>query len=225
MNNIFFYNHDILAKTSINVLCDSIITTQDQFKCLFSTKDILFEKHKGVPVVQNAISYFLHDLKKEGLEKQITIKKREIELQINKKTKEIAEIAALAYFGVLDPARLLPERCQSSAGMDCIDKAAVSTSGVVIALRNNEGFTTEITDASGAVCSGNSGGVAGTSGTITTAGSYVAFNTTNNEVFTVQVDCTLTSGEKFEDTITVTYKNTETGLSHEVPVDVRGRIA
>ncbi|MBT4023111.1 hypothetical protein HN789_03925 [archaeon] len=94
MNNIFFYNHDILAKTSINVLCDSIITTQDQFKCLFSTKDILFEKHKGVSVVQNAISYFLHDLKKEGLEKQITIKKREIELQINKKTKEIAEIAA-----------------------------------------------------------------------------------------------------------------------------------
>ena len=136
----------------------------------------------------------------------------------------IAAIAALAYFGVLDPARLLPERCQSSAGMDCVDKAAVTTTEVTLALRNNIGFTTEITDFSGSSCNGDSGGVAGTSGAITTAASFSAFNVTNNQVFRLQVDCTLTSGNKYEDTLTVSYTNTETGLTHTVPVDVRGRV-
>ncbi|MBT3465208.1 DUF4190 domain-containing protein [archaeon] len=47
-------------------------------------------------------------------------------------------VGMVAYFGMLDPARMLPERCQSTAGMDCIDRAAVSTSGVVFPLRNKQ---------------------------------------------------------------------------------------
>lgn len=136
----------------------------------------------------------------------------------------IAAIAALAYFGVLDPAKLLPERCQSSAGMDCIDKAAVATTGVTVALRNNLGSTTEITDLTGTSCSGNKGGVAGTSGAITTAASFSAFNVTNNQVFRVQMACTLVAGAKYQDTLTVSYKNTETGLSNKVSVDIRGKV-
>ena len=137
----------------------------------------------------------------------------------------IAAIAALAYFGVLDPARLLPERCQSSAGMDCVDKAAVTATGVTVAMRNNVGFKAEITDVTGTDCNGNKGGVEGTTGTITTAGTFAAFNVSNNNVFRVQVDCTLTAGDKYDDTLLVTYRNTETGLTHEVPVEVRGKVA
>ena len=33
-----------------------------------------------------------------------------------------------AYFGILDPARITPERCQSSAWMSCIDKASITSS-------------------------------------------------------------------------------------------------
>ncbi len=137
----------------------------------------------------------------------------------------IAAIAALAYFGVLDPANLLPERCQSSAGMDCIDTAVVTTTGVTLALRNNVGSTIEITDVDGVDCTGNSCVVSGTSGTCTPAASFVAVNVSNNEVLRATVSCSLPDGERYDDTITVSYTNTETGLQHEVPVDVRGRIA
>ncbi|MBN2368630.1 hypothetical protein JXC34_06420 [Candidatus Woesearchaeota archaeon] len=137
----------------------------------------------------------------------------------------IAAIAALAYFGVLDPARLLPERCQSSAGMDCIDKANIGTTSVEVALRNNIGFNVIVTGASSASCTGGAA-AAGTSGT------YQLLNATNvtvtnNQVFKVRVDgCTgLTAGDKFDETVTVTYTNSETGLSHDVLVDVRGRVA
>ena len=50
----------------------------------------------------------------------------------------IGVLVMIAFFGMLDPARMLPERCQSTAGMDCIDRAAVSTSGVVFPLRNKQ---------------------------------------------------------------------------------------
>ncbi|MCM2325666.1 MAG: hypothetical protein NDI94_04330 [Candidatus Woesearchaeota archaeon] len=137
----------------------------------------------------------------------------------------IAAIAALAYFGVLDPGKLLPERCQSSPGMDCISKKpVVTTSGVTIALRNNLGGTVEVTDVAGATCDTATGGAAGTTGAITTGGSFSAFNVSNNQVFRLQLDCTLTADNKYEDTVTITYKELETGLTPKITVDVRGKV-
>lgn len=136
----------------------------------------------------------------------------------------IAAIAALAYFGVLDPARLLPERCQFPAGMDCIDKAAITTGSVTVALRNNQGFPITVSDAT----------VSGTGGCDTpqmavgATGALGAMNTSvpNNEVFRVEISgCTLTSGDKFDEDVTVTYTNTESGLTNNAVGSVRGRIA
>lgn len=135
----------------------------------------------------------------------------------------IAAIAALAYFGVLDPARLLPERCQSSAGMDCIDKASIRTDGLTFALRNNIGFGIEVTDialpiGSVYVCTGeevNDVAIAG------------SFNVSNNEVMRVGfTTCTgaPAAGDKFDEAVVVSYKNKESGLANQVSVDIRGRV-
>lgn len=141
----------------------------------------------------------------------------------------IAAIAALAYFGVLDPARMLPERCQSTAGMDCVDKAQISSTSITIALRNNVGFTVNVTGVDGTDCTmGTAGGVAGSSDALPTAADpFVEVPVSNNEVFRVQLVCAtaLTSGDKYDDTIVVSYENSETGLTHDVPVDIRGRVA
>ncbi|MEM4397447.1 MAG: hypothetical protein QW757_02355 [Candidatus Woesearchaeota archaeon] len=135
----------------------------------------------------------------------------------------IAAIAALAYFGVLDPARLLPERCQFPAGMDCIDKAAIDGTAdtVTIALRNNIGFTTQIDSATASV-----GSCATTQ--VDTGSGYVDLpvNVSNNEVFRLRFSgCSLNTGDKFDGQVTVTYTNIESGLQNKAVGDVRGRVA
>jgi len=139
----------------------------------------------------------------------------------------IAAIAALAYFGVLDPARLLPERCQFPAGVDCIDKPAIDSaaSTVTLALRNNIGFKMQV-DAvtpTGATCTGNSQVAIGASGAF--ADVPGASNVSNNEVFKLKLQgCSLTAGDKFDADITMTYTNQETGLQLKAVGDVRGRV-
>ena len=141
----------------------------------------------------------------------------------------IAAIAALAYFGVLDPARLLPERCQFPAGMDCIDKASVQTGTLTIALRNNLAFPILVTAASGtqggaAVCGGGVQVAVGAGGALGAIGAGVVVP--NNEVFRVELSgCGLTAGDKFDGRISVTYTNQESGLTNTAVGDVRARVA
>ncbi len=47
-------------------------------------------------------------------------------------------IGALAYFGVLNPKKLLPEKCTVPAGFTC-DEYQITTTGVKIILTNNQG--------------------------------------------------------------------------------------
>ncbi|MFH2019854.1 MAG: hypothetical protein ABIJ34_00415 [archaeon] len=140
----------------------------------------------------------------------------------------IAAIAALAYFGVLDPARLLPERCQSSAGMDCVDKASITTTQIDFALQNNVAFDILVQNATitGITCTGSSAS-AGTSGAYTALDGSNNVTVSNNEVVRVRYSgCSgVNSGSKFEGTATVRYVNTNTGLPHPVTVDIRGSVA
>jgi hypothetical protein len=132
----------------------------------------------------------------------------------------IAAIAALAYFGVLDPGRLLPERCQSSAGMDCVDKAVITTQGITVALRNNVGFDIDVTavDVPGSSCTAELFNGA--------AQDPDQANVSNNDVFRVGVGgCAWNSGDKFDDVLVVNYTNSETRLDHAVRIDIRGKVA
>ena len=137
----------------------------------------------------------------------------------------IAAIAALAYFGVLDPAKLLPERCVFPAGMDCIGKA-ITTTTVTVSLRNNQGFPVTIQDlaVSGTACAGAEELAVGATNDVfaTVANQSVS----NNEVFKARVTCSgLTAGNKFDEDFTVTFRNTESGLTTPAVGEVRGRIA
>ena len=136
----------------------------------------------------------------------------------------IAAIAALAYFGVLDPTKMLPERCTGPAGLDCIDKASISETGVMFVLRNNIGFPVVINNVQGVSCTGPSGGIVGTTGEIITSDNFQSFEVDNNEVVRLRVDCSLNSGRDFSDTFIVSYENTETGLNFDVPVEIRGKV-
>jgi len=139
----------------------------------------------------------------------------------------IAAIAALAYFGVLDPARLLPDRCTSSAGMDCVDKANVESTQMDVALRNNVGFTINVTDLAVTGFSACTAELAaeGAAGTLTNL-SQGAVSVANNEVIKLQVSgCSgVATGDRFDGVLTVEYLNTETGITNNVAVDIRGKV-
>lgn len=55
-------------------------------------------------------------------------------------------IGALAYFGVLSPQKLLPDKCTLPPGMLCDDYSLSETSGVQMIISNGLGKTITITD-------------------------------------------------------------------------------
>jgi hypothetical protein len=157
----------------------------------------------------------------------------------------IAAIAALAYFGVLDPARLMPDRCQFPAGMDCIGKAAIdgglaapSADGTVtFALRNNIGFpvdvnNVEITDVP-ATCtnyeiSGDLGATWNPAAAPELLGTELVPPVTINNNARIQVrlsGCDAESGDKYQGSISVSYVDSNTGLDQKAAGEIRGRVA
>ncbi|MAE13374.1 hypothetical protein CMO92_02305, partial [Candidatus Woesearchaeota archaeon] len=58
----------------------------------------------------------------------------------------LAAIGALAYFGVLSPDNILPERCTGPAGLDCLEKASIDATAetVGVAFKQNLGMDIEI---------------------------------------------------------------------------------
>ena len=154
----------------------------------------------------------------------------------------IAAIAALAYFGVLDPAQLLPDRCQFPAGMDCIGKASIDGAAdeVTFALRNNIGFEVGVngvnapTPDTGTCTSYQLSDDLGVTwyplagpnlfAVPIAAGSEVMIK--NNDRLQVQLSgCTMDSGDKYQGSISVTYIDSNTGLDQKALGEIRGRVA
>ena len=135
----------------------------------------------------------------------------------------LAAVAALAYFGVLQPDRYMPERCAFPAGMDCIDKAVVNTETdqVTFALKNNVGSPVNITGVDVSLVK-NCGGVARWRVDDLAWGETARID--HEQGFIVTVECTkdITAG-KFYEEVVVTYRNTDTGLSHPAVGEIRAR--
>jgi uncharacterized Zn-binding protein involved in type VI secretion len=57
-------------------------------------------------------------------------------------------IGALAYFGILSPGKLVPDKCVASVGFNCIDSVASISSGdsLAVVLTANRGTKISITD-------------------------------------------------------------------------------
>ncbi|MEM4260618.1 MAG: hypothetical protein QXG00_05260 [Candidatus Woesearchaeota archaeon] len=147
----------------------------------------------------------------------------------------LAAIAALAYFGVLDPGKLLPERCSFPAGTDCTDKASIGSNTVTIAFKNSLGHTIQITpgvtlasltkDCNLATESANNINSVivtpeGSSSTTYTSGTV---NISNGDAFTIEFDCNYGSSKKVSSTITFYVVNPDNALSQRVVGDIRAR--
>ena len=111
----------------------------------------------------------------------------------------LAAISALAYFGVLNPDRFLPEKCTLPAGIACLDSTG-DADGVTLIIQNSFGF-----DMSNVSVIINGTGCAGTTATT----NFMGNGGKNTFIFL----CNPTSG-KWRSTVQVYYVNTDTLLAH-----------
>lgn len=135
----------------------------------------------------------------------------------------LAAIAALAYFGVLSPGNLLPQKCEFSSGTDCVETpSAVRTANTItVALVNSNGFDMLV------------GGSIGTAGDYTcnnavTFADYDADGTwENGEAAVVTFSCTALpdAGERYRTDLSFNYSSSSSGMEHRATGTVAGKVA
>lgn len=120
----------------------------------------------------------------------------------------LAAIGALAYFGVLSPDNMLPEKTTFMAPLANIDNAVVRADGTVqVVLQNNLGQSVTIA---------NNTGASGTSDCATVSSFTAVPNTiANGEKVVLTWNCgALSPGSKFKSDLTFEYVNAYSGLTH-----------
>ena len=138
----------------------------------------------------------------------------------------LAAIGALAYFGVLSPQKLLPDRTVFPAPLPNVDNAVISQSGnsIAIAFMNNKGvdvnvpitladFTIKISNPAGAPA-------------CTAMGSSKPGLISNGDSFILNWTCDFSAyklGSKFKADISFNYVNNETGQTLRQTGSVDGK--
>ena len=122
----------------------------------------------------------------------------------------LVAIGALAYFGVLDPGKFLPDRCTLPTGIACLDQAAYASIGEIdVNLRNALG-------------------VDATSVRVAISGCTSSFSTPSLKngasVTAAPTSCTLTAGQKYSGQINVTFTNADTGVTHKLQGNVLTKV-
>jgi hypothetical protein len=125
-------------------------------------------------------------------------------------------------FGILDPSLMLPDRCQFTSGMDCMDKASITSSTTTITMRNNLGINIEIKGVDS-----NCAGI--TEFALDSSNEYHQLkNDTveSNQIFKLRMNgCNNgKSGSKFNERITINYNGVGSQLPRTVIGDIRGRV-
>ncbi len=108
-------------------------------------------------------------------------------------------IGVLASFGVFSPSTYVPDRCLISAPFGCVAGTA-DTTGVNLEIRNGGGGSLNVTAIT----------VNGCAGTVSPTLSFVM---PDQNVTVFNIPCTLTSGEKFQGDISVSYKKSGSSLT------------
>jgi uncharacterized protein (UPF0333 family) len=129
----------------------------------------------------------------------------------------LAAIGALAYFGVLSPEKLLPDRTTFSAPIPNVDNAVVRLSGnsVEVAFRNNKGIAISIPRTSNFTSAQCTNVPVMTVSDTTGADIPIGQAIQNGAGFNVKWTCTpaagSVTGSKFKADVSFNYINTETG--------------
>jgi uncharacterized protein (UPF0333 family) len=140
----------------------------------------------------------------------------------------LAAIGALAYFGVLSPGNLLPDKTSFKAPLIGTDASitANAAGGVInIPLTNNKGARVEINSvtASGD-CTANTTEISVQGGVFAVVANQ---SVSNGQVFNLRITCVepLVAGDKFASDIAIQYTDPATYLQKTHPGTVQGSVS
>ena len=129
----------------------------------------------------------------------------------------LAAIGALAYFGVLSPGNLLPQKCEFSAGLDCTEHPDATTTTVSFPVVNSLGYKIHLLTATSVDRTG-----APNCNAMSTPAAETEVENSASQVITLG-GCTYSAGERFSDTVTITYRSNSTGMTHSSVGTVAGK--
>lgn len=137
----------------------------------------------------------------------------------------LVAIGALAYFGVLSPGDVLPDKCTGSPGLDCVEVSIMGTN-VTFLVRNNLGYSINASaSTSGSITSSDCS--AGTlyncsGGTCSTLNSMIM---RSNEMYTLMLDCPdIVNQKRAKVEFDISYRNLETNLNHKSHYSISAKI-
>lgn len=144
----------------------------------------------------------------------------------------LAAIGALAYFGVLSPDNLLPERTSFQAPIPNIDNAYITTNGgIEIPFSNNNANQIEVHTANAVMSSFQVGGSnvdCSAGNTVEVDGAAANKNVSNNGNVRVKWDCgavTWVSGQRVKGTVSFEYTNIYTGQTRSTTGSINGKVS
>ena len=121
----------------------------------------------------------------------------------------LAAIAALAYFGVLSPEKLLPTKCLLETGFTCVSSKIEPTQAIIV-LNNGIGKTIEITGIDIAGCADNTLNATMLSG--------------NEQTFTITGCDNGVVRDVFRGEIEIDYTESRTGITKKAYGDIATKI-
>ena len=132
----------------------------------------------------------------------------------------LAAIGALAYFGVLSPANLLPEKCEFPSGLTCTETASASaaTGEVCFPVTNSLGYdvdTITVTVTNGVGCAA---AAANPADILNGASDTLCFDGCTGPG-------TVSSGKKYSYDVEIGYRSVDTGISRAATGKISGKWA
>ena len=127
----------------------------------------------------------------------------------------LVAIAALAYFGVLNPSRFLPNKCTFQSGIACLDHK-VTASGLTVVVQNALGFDITIDCVKAQQCTAL--------GTCVLASGSVATLTNGALPTTIALTCANSGLTKYSGQVNITYTIKETNLQHTNQGDITTKV-
>ena len=124
----------------------------------------------------------------------------------------LVAIGALAYFGVLSPDRLLPNKCILASGISC-DDAKVTANGITVKLTNSLGQDLQNAELhSYGTCIH---GVVAGNGDLTNFTGATSLSNGQSSSYTITC-ATALSGTKYSGDITFNYTSIDSGIRHSM---------
>lgn len=141
----------------------------------------------------------------------------------------LAAIAALAYFGILNPSKFTPDTCIGSSGIGCLGKPVITNDSVTVSFGSGLGYDVDINPndiTSSTPLSCTTAQLCDLGGTANCVAAGNSKTLADGQGLTLKLtDCTFSANANIvKGEVTMTYQNPQSKLSEKITLGISGKI-